>query len=221
MGLALSGGPSRSVAMRSRQADHVIIADGRERFQRHVTAALDGPFLGLLHQDRADQPVNRYARLTPRRCPILPLLVALDISVLLRLPGLDVLDGDTLFLCPVSERLADVFGVIVDPNGAGFPAPFDVEEDQEAVRGTVSTTTGSCSARDSSTRRCCRRAVSRYATGSRRNRSNRNPKQSVASRSPPGLGVLWGENRINSDNLDDFKGEWRTRSDSNARPPDS
>ena len=32
---------------------------GQSRFQRHVTATLDGPFLGLLHQDRADQSPDR------------------------------------------------------------------------------------------------------------------------------------------------------------------
>ena len=51
---ALSG-PSWSVALHGRQADHDIIADRPGRFQRHVAAALDGPFFGLLHQDRADR----------------------------------------------------------------------------------------------------------------------------------------------------------------------
>ena len=59
MGLALTGELSRSVALRNRQADHDINADRRERFQRDVTASLDRPFLGLLHQDRADQSPDR------------------------------------------------------------------------------------------------------------------------------------------------------------------
>ncbi len=59
MGLALSSGLSWSVALRCRQADTEIIADGRERFQRHVSGALDGPLLGLLHQDRADEAPDR------------------------------------------------------------------------------------------------------------------------------------------------------------------
>ena len=52
-------------------------------------------------------------------------IVTLNIGVLLRLSGLDVLDGDALFLCPYSERLADVFGAIVDPDHAWFSAPFN------------------------------------------------------------------------------------------------
>ncbi|MPM02416.1 hypothetical protein SDC9_48665 [bioreactor metagenome] len=59
MGLAFWCGASWSVALRSRQAEHHIIADRREGFQRHVTAVLDDPFLGLLHQDRADQSPDR------------------------------------------------------------------------------------------------------------------------------------------------------------------
>jgi hypothetical protein len=51
--------------------------------------------------------------------------VALDIGVLLGLPGLDVLDGDALLLSPYSERLADVFGAFVDPYLAGLSASFD------------------------------------------------------------------------------------------------
>ena len=59
MGLALIGGPSWSVALRCRQAAPDIIADRGERFQRHVSGALDGPFLGLLHEDRADEASDR------------------------------------------------------------------------------------------------------------------------------------------------------------------
>jgi hypothetical protein len=36
-------------------------------------------------------------------------IVALNICVLLRLSGLDVLDGDTLLFGPYSKLLADVF----------------------------------------------------------------------------------------------------------------
>lgn len=39
-------------------------------------------------------------------------VVTLDISVLLRLAGLDVLDRYTLLLSPYSELLADVFGAM-------------------------------------------------------------------------------------------------------------
>ena len=35
-----------------------IIADGRQGFQRHVSRALDCPFVGMLHQDRADEATN-------------------------------------------------------------------------------------------------------------------------------------------------------------------
>ena len=45
-------------------------------------------------------------------------IVALNICVLLRLSGLDVLDGDTLLLGPYSKLLADVFRAIVDPDRA-------------------------------------------------------------------------------------------------------
>lgn len=48
-----------SVALRRRQADQNIIADRRERFQRHVPPALNGLFLGLLHRDGAHQSADR------------------------------------------------------------------------------------------------------------------------------------------------------------------
>ena len=54
-GPALTSGPTWSVSLRCSQADSEIIADGRERFQRHVSGALDRPFLRLLHQDCADE----------------------------------------------------------------------------------------------------------------------------------------------------------------------
>ena len=37
------------------QDDDGIIADGGDGFQRHVAGALHGPFVVLLHQDRADE----------------------------------------------------------------------------------------------------------------------------------------------------------------------
>jgi len=51
-------------------------------------------------------------------------VVSLDISVLLRLTWLDVLDGNPLFLGPYQQLATDVFGAVVDPYGAGFAAPF-------------------------------------------------------------------------------------------------
>ena len=68
-------------------------------------------------------------------------VVAFDIGVLLGLAGLDVLDSNPMLLRPFHQLFTDVFGAIVDPNGAWFAAPFDVEEDQETVRGTVFPTT--------------------------------------------------------------------------------
>ena len=53
-------------------------------------------------------------------------IVALDVGVLLRLAGLDVLDGDPVLFSPLQQRAADVFGAIIDSNGAGFASPFDV-----------------------------------------------------------------------------------------------
>ena len=50
---------------------------------------------------------------------------AADISVLLGLAWLDVLDGNPMFLGPFHQLFADVFGAIVDPYGAGLAAPFD------------------------------------------------------------------------------------------------
>jgi hypothetical protein len=54
-------------------------------------------------------------------------VVALDISILLglsRLAVLAVLDGDLVLLGPLSQRFADVFGAIVDPDRARFSPPF-------------------------------------------------------------------------------------------------
>ena len=49
----------------------------------------------------------------------------MDIGVLLGLSGLDVLDGNPMFLSPFHQLFTDVFGAIVDPNGPGFSPPFD------------------------------------------------------------------------------------------------
>jgi hypothetical protein len=46
--------PGRS-AGDHRKADGWIIAQRRDGFQRHVTGGLDGPFIVLLEQDRADE----------------------------------------------------------------------------------------------------------------------------------------------------------------------
>ena len=43
-------------------------------------------------------------------------VVALDISVLLRLAGLDVLDGDLPLLGPFYQLAADIFRAVVDPD---------------------------------------------------------------------------------------------------------
>ena len=42
-------------------------------------------------------------------------VIALDIGVLLRLAGLDVQDGDPLFLSPFQQSFTDVFGAIINP----------------------------------------------------------------------------------------------------------
>lgn len=49
----------------------------------------------------------------------------LDISVLLRLDRLDVLDPDLLRICPTQHRPTYVFGPIVAANGRGLAAPLD------------------------------------------------------------------------------------------------
>ena len=52
----LSGvSPGRSCSGHSREHDDGIIADGGESFKGHVAGALDGPFIALLHEDRADE----------------------------------------------------------------------------------------------------------------------------------------------------------------------
>ena len=52
-------------------------------------------------------------------------VVTFDVGVLLGLAWLDVLDGDLPLLSPFHQLAADVFGAIVDPYGAGLPAPLD------------------------------------------------------------------------------------------------
>jgi hypothetical protein len=68
-------------------------------------------------------------------------VVTLDVGILLGLSGLDVLDGDAPPLGPGQQLATEVYRAIVDPYGAWLAAPFNVEEDQETVRGTVFPTT--------------------------------------------------------------------------------
>jgi hypothetical protein len=63
--------PGRSAGDR-RKADGRIIAQRCDGFQRHVTGALDGPFIVLLEQDRADEEndgvfVGKMATISVRR----------------------------------------------------------------------------------------------------------------------------------------------------------
>jgi hypothetical protein len=46
------------VIIRDGTADDGIVADRRERFQRHVAGALHGSLLGLLHQDCSHQSTD-------------------------------------------------------------------------------------------------------------------------------------------------------------------
>jgi len=59
--------------------------------------------------------------------PLVPdgAVVRLDVSVLRWLAGLDVLDGNPMFLSPFRQLFADVFRAIVDPDGSRLAAPFD------------------------------------------------------------------------------------------------
>lgn len=52
-------------------------------------------------------------------------VAALDVGVLLRLTGLDVLDANSLFLSPFQQLSTDILGAIINPNSAGFSAAFD------------------------------------------------------------------------------------------------
>jgi hypothetical protein len=58
----------------------------------------------------------------------------MDVGVLLGLSGLDVLDGDAVFLGPYQQLATDVFRAVVHPYDAGLAAPFDVEEDHCVVK---------------------------------------------------------------------------------------
>jgi hypothetical protein len=49
----------------------------------------------------------------------------MDIGVLLGLAGLNMLDGNPMFLGPFLQLFTDVFGAIIDPNGPGFSTPFE------------------------------------------------------------------------------------------------
>ena len=70
------------------------------------------------------------------------LVVTLDAGVLLGLSGLDVVEDNAMLSGPDHQRGVDVFRAIVPPDSQRLPAPLDVEEDQETVRGTVCPTTG-------------------------------------------------------------------------------
>jgi len=52
-------------------------------------------------------------------------IVALDISVLLRFPGLDMGQGDAPVLCPFHQGAADVFLAVVHPDRLPVATPFD------------------------------------------------------------------------------------------------
>ena len=52
-------------------------------------------------------------------------VVALDVGVLLRLAGLDVLDGDAPPRSPYQQLATDVFRAVINPNGAWLAAPLD------------------------------------------------------------------------------------------------
>ena len=52
-------------------------------------------------------------------------VVTLDVSVLLRLTGLDEIDADTAPRSPRQRHRADVFRSVIASNGSRFAAPFD------------------------------------------------------------------------------------------------
>ena len=52
-------------------------------------------------------------------------VVTLDLSVLLRLARLDMLDLDVALLSPFQELVADVFRAIVDPDAFRLSPPFN------------------------------------------------------------------------------------------------
>lgn len=76
----------------------------------------DGDLLSILNGFK-NLEVKQFVRDRP--------VVALDIIVLLRLAGLDVGQGDVLFLGPDQQRCSDVFGAIVDVDHQSLTAPFD------------------------------------------------------------------------------------------------
>ena len=51
--------------------------------------------------------------------------IAFDISILLRLARLDMLDRDVAALGPFQKLVTDVFRAVVDPNACWLAAPFD------------------------------------------------------------------------------------------------
>lgn len=59
--------------------------------------------------------------------PLLPdsAVVTLDIDVLLRLSGLDMLDGYSHFLVPDQKLATGVFWAVINSNGVWLPTPFD------------------------------------------------------------------------------------------------
>lgn len=63
-------------------------------------------------------------------------VIALDISVLLRLARLDERDLDAVIGGPSLGRLADVFRIVVAPGHARLAAPFDqlVQRPEDAFR---------------------------------------------------------------------------------------
>jgi hypothetical protein len=52
-------------------------------------------------------------------------IVALDVSVLLRLSGFNVLDDNALFLGLYQQLATDIFWAIINPNSFWFSTPFD------------------------------------------------------------------------------------------------
>ena len=56
--------------------------------------------------------------------PLMPdcAVVALDVGILLRLSGLDMQDGNPMFLGPFHQLFTDVFRAIVDPDRKRPPA---------------------------------------------------------------------------------------------------
>jgi len=52
-------------------------------------------------------------------------IIALDIRVLLRVAGLNILDLDPHFFSPRHQLATDVFRTVIHPNNQWFTAPFD------------------------------------------------------------------------------------------------